>query len=145
MLVSHMQAGHLPAKQVAVNAIISDRMQQLGKAIEDGESIVLDHVILGRLQMDRYFTGLAKGEVIPSTSEIIQVMKMFAQIEAAQTAPTVDTAVYNQVISVMIDAVKAVAPDEFDIIMHRVSENPVIKGLMVERQKQAERLAIGAG
>lgn len=137
MLKHHVKAGHLPARDVAVQTIMSDRMQSLGKAIESYHGVMTDHVVLGKTVINRYFEFLIKNpDFVPEPAQVTAMVKMFSDVEQQQ-AQSLDASVYNQVIGVMVEVVRTVAPDRFDEIMHRVSSNPIITAIMEQQRQQA--------
>lgn len=138
MLRHHVRSNHLPLREIAIQTIYSERMEALGKAIEDHTGIVTDQVVLGRLIMDRYLTHLVKNpNWVPETAAVVSVMKMFADAEK-EGRQSIDTTVYNQVLGVLIEVVRSVVPDHFDEIMHRVGNNPVVLAILRQQQQQAE-------
>lgn len=143
MLKHHVKAGHLPSRDVAVQTIMTDRMQALGKAIETHHGVMTDHVVLGRTVINRYFEFLMKNpNFVPEPAQVTAMVKMFAEAEQQQ-AQSLDASVYNQVIGVMVEVIRSVAPDSFDEIMHRVSSNPILLAIM-EQQKQQQAAALTA-
>lgn len=138
MLRHHKRMDHSSLRDLHLDMIYTERAQALGRTMEDAESLALDHVILGRVMMDRYFTHLIENpHWVPETAQVVAVMKMFADAEK-EGRQSIDTAVYNQVLGVMIEVVRSVVPDHFEEIMHRVGNNPVVAGILREQQARQE-------
>lgn len=136
MIRHHQRAGHLPTREIAIQTMIDDRMQQLGKSIENFHGVAADHVITGRLMVTRFYEHLAKNpNWVPDTGSVVSVMKMFADAEKSQQQ-SVDTAAYNQVLAVMIEVIQSVVPDRYEEILHRVSNNPIIAAIAREQQQR---------
>lgn len=139
MLRHHVRSNHLPLRDVALQSIITDRMEALGRSIEEHNGIVTDHVVLGRLMMDRYFGHLARNpNWVPETAAVVTVMKMFADAEK-EGRQSIDTAVYNQVLAVMVEVIRSVVPNQFEEIMHRVGNNPIVQAVMKEQERQHQQ------
>lgn len=144
MLKHHFRSNHMvQANAIATKVILEDRMEQLGLVVEEFEGLVADRVVISRVMMQRYYEALVTNpNWVPAASDVIQVMKLYGEIEAKE-ATSIDTAAYNQVIGVLIEVIKSVAPEKFDEIMHRVSTNPLVMAIAHDHERKATAAQAG--
>jgi len=130
---NHWTNGHTTVRVRAAQVAAEERAKEIGLALEDTENAVVDFITLGRSMMDSYYQALQDGNTIPNGSEIVQVMRMFAQLEAI-SGGSLDASAYQSALQVVLDAVRTVVPDRFDEIMGRIRSSPVIQGIIAQRE-----------
>ena len=139
---NHCNSGHTTVRVRAANLAAEERAKEIGLSLEDTDATIVDFMTLGRAMMDRYYQHLQDGEVVPSGSEVVQVMRMFSALEA-MGGGSVDSLAYLQALQVVLDAIRSVVPDRFDEIMARVRTSPVMQGIIAKRQEAIEAASAG--
>lgn len=141
----HWRSGHTTVRVRAAQVAAEERAKEIGLALEDSENAIVDFMTLGRSMMDTYYRALQDGTVLPKGSDVVQVMRLFASLEALSGGST-ESAAYVSALQVVLDAVRAIVPDRFDEIMARVRMSPVIQGIMARRAQEASAaIEVAAG
>jgi hypothetical protein len=134
----HVEQGHIPREGILQDALVTDRLKSLGQSIEEMVDSAADHVLMHRMNLVRQYEFMAKNpNALPSDTQVLASLKFFADAEEKKGA-TLDASAYNTVISVMIEVIKSVAPDRYDEIISRVSENPVLRAIQIQRDSQEQ-------
>lgn len=137
----HASPSHCLPKVAALQMVVTSRQQQLGRNIEDAVGFLADYQVVGQMMLQNFFEQMMNGQAYVSETAAIQLIKMQADMDR-QLAGGVDTAAYNDLFMVMLDAVRELAPGAYEQIVHRVVTNPIAASLEA-KQKSIETTSRG--
>lgn len=135
-LGDHVRGQHMPLPDVQKRALIERRAEQLGKSIEEGQESLIDYVGVNETIIERGFERLVKGEINPSTGELLNALKLQHSIDA-QKDGSISDEMWMEAMMVYMEAAREVMPPEmWDAFGAKLSESPILQALSDKVRKQ---------
>jgi hypothetical protein len=129
-MARHVVNNHMPLQQTSQRLMIERRAVEMGKSIEEGAESLLDAAGVNSAIIERGFRRLQDGDIEPNMNDLLQALKLQAQIDAATPSGSVDNEVWMEaMMEAMKIAQKIMPPEMWGRFGAELAASPVVKAI----------------
>ena len=130
-LKNHVK-NHMPSDVAVSRAVIEQRAQEVGRALETMEGTVIDAYSVVSEVMRLGFERVMKGEIKIGIDQTLAAAKMLSDMEEKADSQ-IDSTVYVQMIVLFIQYVRSVmSPEQFSALTEAFKSDPMFAALVLQ-------------
>lgn len=128
---------HMPTDVTVSRAVIEQRAQEMGRALDTMEGTLIDAYSVAAEVMRIGFERIARGEIKVGLDHTLAAAKMVSEMENKASA-SVDTTVQAEMVTLLLQHVRSMLSDEqFLALSENFKADPLFKGLMAKMRGDA--------
>jgi hypothetical protein len=133
----HVARNHMPLGPTAERALIEQRSQEIGRDLEQYQGSLVDHVAANQLVISRGMAKLARGELSPSMSDLLNAVRMQQSIEQSKEEGVDSAAWQEALVAYMEVAQQFIPPESIQSYGQALAQHPVLRAMMGGQQRPA--------
>lgn len=137
----HVAQQHMTLPQQMQRELIEARATKLGRDIERGEGSLVDYIAVNESIIQRGFERVSSGDITPTMNELLQALKLQAQIEAQSAGGSVSTEAYQEALMEYLRLARQyMPPDAWRAFGEALADSPILKAIAERYERQQQEL-----
>jgi hypothetical protein len=133
-VMGHVRNGHMPMPYSLQRRILEKRASEMGKSVEQGESLIVDTVAATRMIVQRGFELMNNGDLQPSMGDLLKALQFQSSLEADKEQ-ALDEEVWRDALIAYMDIVQRnVDPEVFQRIGREMARSPALQQIAMRRR-----------